>query len=559
MSDTRDPRAPYGRPWRRWMVGACLAMVAITLAIGFVYPRQATRGFLINEEYYFATLAEGIASGSGYVTYAIDTYLADEIEEFPAPEFSRPPGHALFYGGLLKFGFSEIGTGIALSIFWLVLTVVTFYLLAEALLGSSRVALLLCGIYLGTSTTLVHGTMVAPEAQFDALILIVFWCLLDPGRWRSALAGVSLYLAVATKILSLAYVPLVPAYLLWVTSSAGNAEAGDGSWAVWRRLRWRPRAAAEVLVPWFVGMLAAWVLVTNVAGLPGNAPTETVSRYSLNFIMETPDFPTVGSPGHYLEQPDAYAYIAEHPLEVAWRFARLVSRTPKVLNEVGALPLRGSLGWLLMAVFALAFTVGWPQQDPRVKSFLWFCLAAFVITLLALWGYLVRVRYLYQLYPLLLIVIAAQGRRLAPAWERFPHTSRRALTWVAVVVLVAYPSAWTLREAYGNPIAFLGRGLAIHVVDYDQLGRDVSGHVEADSVMITDFAYEIPWLVGNPTIFTPYDADDFRWVVDRWEVLGVALRKPVDPQLAAQLHDFMIAVERPGYVLWTRDTVTAGP
>ena len=552
MGEMSKLRAPGGPAWRRRIVASCLALVTVILAVGFVYPRQATRGFMVNEEYYFATLAENIASGRGYSTYAIDTFVADEIDEFPAPEFTRPPGHSVLYAGLLKLGFDDIRAGIGLSIFWMALTVAILYLLAEALLGSWRVALLVTGIYLATSTTFVHGTMTAPEAQFDALILVVFWCLVEPGRWRSLLAGACLYLAVATKMLTVPYLPLVPAYLLWMVSCPAQADADGERGALWNRLRWRPRAVAAVLVPLLVGGLGMWLVVTHVATLPGDAPGETFSRYSLNFIMETPEFPMVGGPWHYLEPPDAYEYIAAHPVEVAMRFVRLVSRTPQVLNEVGGMPLRGSLGWLLMTVFAMALTMGWPQKDPRVRRFLWLCLAAFVVTLPALWTYLVRVRYFYQLYPLLLIVIAAQCQWLAPAWEHFPRRGRLAVTWVAAIVLVAYPTAWTLREAYRHPYSFLGRGLAIHVLDYDQLGGDVSDHVAQGSVMITDFAYEIPWLAGNPTVFTPYDPDDFRWVVDRWRVLGVALRKPVAPELAAQLHDFRIARERPGYILWTR-------
>lgn len=89
-----------------------VALVTLAVALAFVYPRQWSRGFLVNEEMYFATLASNIASGEGYVTYAIDPFVADESDALPVPEFTRSPG----YSGMLALAFR---TGILTCPPWL--------------------------------------------------------------------------------------------------------------------------------------------------------------------------------------------------------------------------------------------------------------------------------------------------------------------------------------------------------------------------------------------------------------------------------------------------------
>ena len=184
-------------PTRDWLLAFAVAAVAVLLAVAFVYPRQWTRGFLVNEEMYFATLAHNLADGRGYVTNAIDVFVADEIDSFPVPEFTRPPGYAVMLAVVLRLGLGDVAAGAGLSIFWLTLTMMAFYSMARHLLGSWRTALFLCGLYLASSTTLVHATMAAPEMQFDALFLLMCWCLVNPTRWRCLVAGVFLHLGTA--------------------------------------------------------------------------------------------------------------------------------------------------------------------------------------------------------------------------------------------------------------------------------------------------------------------------------------------------------------------------
>lgn len=534
---------------------AGVIVFAVLVAVIFVYPRQWTRGFIVNDEMYFATLARNIAEGRGYVTLAIDPFIADEVEGFPVAELTRPPGFAVFYAAVMKLGPSDLTAGLGLSIFWLAVTMLALFRLSDRIFASTRTSLLICGLYLATSTTLVHATMASPEMQFDALFLLMCWALVSLTPARCLAAGIFLHLCVATKMLGAPYLLLVPGYVLWATGIESQRDRSDAPRRLWSAA-WLPaidvRNAAGHLAPLMLGAVASWLVITNVANVPGAAQAQTTKRYAYNFLMETTDFPTVGAAWAMIEPPTPLSYFSEHPGELVKRTAKLMSRTPTVLNEVGATPFRGSLAALLLVVFALAFTVGWPQPDPDIRRYLWFCAATFVVTLPAVWSYLVRVRYFFQLYPLMLIMIAAQAVRLKESWGGWKPAARRAVLVAALIALIGYPLALTLRQAYRDPYAFVGRGQAVRVLDYEVLGDDVRRHVPAGAVVVTDFAYEIPWLTGNPTIFPAIDDAESRWLIDRFDVQAVALRTYSEPRLESQLADFELRVERPGYRIWVR-------
>ena len=65
--------------------------------------------------------------------------------------------------------------------------------------------------------------------------------------------------------------------------------------------------------------------------------------------------------------------------------------------------------------------------------FLWFCVAAFVVTLPAVWAYLVRIRYFFQIYPLMLLVIGAQAARLRPTYDGLAMPARRAIVAIGAM------------------------------------------------------------------------------------------------------------------------------
>lgn len=86
------------------MPAVLLAVVGVLLALVILYPRQWTRGFLINEEWYFAQLARNLAGGRGFVSHTIFPFVADEISDIPAPEPLRRPGYPLVVAGLMRAG-----------------------------------------------------------------------------------------------------------------------------------------------------------------------------------------------------------------------------------------------------------------------------------------------------------------------------------------------------------------------------------------------------------------------------------------------------------------------
>lgn len=550
MSDAVQPRGcGPGEPdsrWGRYVLVLVLPLIAILAAMVFVYPRQWTRGFLVNEEMMFVQQARDIAAGNGYITSTIYPVFADDIESIPMPELLRPPGYQLVVAAALTLGISEYAAGLGVSIAWLAVAVATFGCLAHRLLASQRVAMLLVGIYLATSTTLVHATMAVPEMQFDALFLLACAALLRVSPSRCLAAGVALAALGATKTYGLLYAPIALAYVCWIALRPTGEPAPDAAPA--GRLL---RTAGALLI----GLAVTSLAVGTLASTPSGMVASSTSTYALNFMMETEAYPQVDAPRHDLDPLDPWEYFAARPGELVIKVLRLMSRTPAVLNVMGDPPLAGMLAAMLMVTAALALTLGWPavsinSDQPWRQRYLWFCSAAIVVTLPLLWLFLVRIRYVYQLYPLMLILIAAQARRFAPGWERLSSEARRAVAAVAVAVLIAYPLALNLRVAHRAPAAFLGRGLAVHVLDYATLADDIRDYLPDDGPLVSEFAFEIPWLSGRAAFFPPLTPEQLTWIINRWDVTGLVLRAsdeqpPVPP-------GFELRLRREGYALYGR-------
>ncbi len=538
--DTSGSRGQdHDRVWRILVV--LLPFAAIAAALVFAYPRQWTRGFLVNEEMMFVQQARDIAAGNGYVTSTIYAVFADDIDSIPMPESLRPPGYQLVVAAALTLGLNDHAAAVGSSILWLAIATAAMGYVAHRLLESYRIALLLVGIYLATSTTLVHATMATPEMQFDALFLLVCVALLRVSPGRCAATGAALAALGATKTYGLLYAPVALAYVCWLTLSPTD-ESGDNA----SRTRMLLANAGALLA----GLALTSLALGALASTPSNLVNSSTSTYAFNFMMETESFPEVDSPRQVLDPPDPWSYFAARPTELAIKVLRLMSRTPAVLNVTGDPPLAGMLTAMLMITAALAMTVGWPVARAWQDRYLWFSGVAITVTFPLLWLFLIRVRYLYQLYPLMIILIAVQLKRLAPGWNQLSTSARRAVTGVIVAVLVAYPLALTLRIAHRDPGAFLGRGLAIHVLDYATLAADIDAHLPGDGPVVSDFAFEIPWLTGRAAIFPPLAPAELTWVSDRWEVDGLVLRNS-ERQLPPPA-GFELRLERDGYTLFRR-------
>ena len=74
-----------------------VAFGALALALGslFVYPRQWTRGFLINDEAWYAEPARNLAAGRGFVTKTLYPMFAADVESLPMQEPFKQIGYPL--------------------------------------------------------------------------------------------------------------------------------------------------------------------------------------------------------------------------------------------------------------------------------------------------------------------------------------------------------------------------------------------------------------------------------------------------------------------------------
>ena len=131
------------------VVAALFSAGAFLVAFVFVYPRQWTRGLLINDEIWFASLARHLSSGNGFVSNTLYPMLALPTQEFPVSEPFKQVAYPLFSAA----AWSVTGVGhrpmILIALLAFVALIGATYLVAkEALesrsLGAVIAALVVC-------------------------------------------------------------------------------------------------------------------------------------------------------------------------------------------------------------------------------------------------------------------------------------------------------------------------------------------------------------------------------------------------------------------------------
>ena len=177
-----------------------------------------------------------------------------------------------------------------------------------------------------------------------------------------------------------------------------------------------------------------------------------------------------------------------------------------------------------------------------------------IVTLLFafLWAILFRVRYIAHVYPIMLIVIFHEARRL-----RFDliaaGTARRVVVVFVLVYGLLYPGTLALWDSYRRPQSMLGRGLPIHIVRYENVRDAVSAHVPHGGVVISELAHEIDWLTGHPTIHFPLKEDQLRTLIDRYDVQALYERPDVQRSWGVIEEEFEL-IESAAGRLWVRRT-----
>ncbi len=71
-----------------------------------------------------------------------------------------------------------------------------------------------------------------------------------------------------------------------------------------------------------------------------------------------------------------------------------------------------------------------------------------------------------------------------------------------------------------------------------------------DGPLVSDFAFEIPWLTGRAAIFPPLTSDQLTWIIDRWDIAGIVLR--ASDEQPATPPGFELRLRREGYALFRR-------
>jgi hypothetical protein len=135
------------------------------------------------------------------------------------------------------------------------------------------------------------------------------------------------------------------------------------------------------------------------------------------------------------------------------------------------------------------------------------------------WAGNFKMRYFAHLFPLMLAAAFLEFDRLVPSarnWWR--GTSPGWLGAAAIAYFLFYPPLVGLWNGYRDPYAYLGSLLAVRWADNGEVAGIVAAHVEPDAMVMTDMAHEISWYTERPTVFFPGEADQFDYLVDRYNV-----------------------------------------
>lgn len=489
---------------------ALVVLAVLVFAFVFTYPRQWSRGLLINDEMWYGHLARSVHQGEGYVTRTIYPMQAPEVDTFPAPEALKQAGYPL----LTAAAWNLTGVGhramVALALAGAALAAGLVYLLGRAVGWGRFPSLFLVGAIFLSPSVAVPLTAALPESWYLALFVATLALLLrgtTPSLVAAGLAHAALLIFKGHGIL------YVPVFLAWL------ALAGR------RRRRWS-RAGA------YAGALVAGLVVASLLLPSGSVQLfRSGGNYSLAFLIDTDRSGAEELPYYELEPPDAVDYILAHPAEYAEKYLRMVSRTKVILEGLAGPALGGVVFFLLGVSLALLLAdlarPGWilprattdlpPDVDRRVVHLLF--IAVLAVTFLFFWGVHLTARFVLHTYPLMLLLVFEVASRFGRFVRPMEPRLRATLVGLGLLYVVAYPAASSLWQSYRDPYAHLGRQLAVRFVDYREMADDVE--TLPPGPVVSDMAHEIEWHTGRPTILFPLNEDGLRVLVDKYDVVGL--------------------------------------
>lgn len=515
-------------------VALLICLATAVLALIFVWPRQWTRGLLINDEYWHAYLARNLAEGQGYVADSIAPLHAAVTPSFPAKERWKQPLYPALVSLIWRvIGDFNIRAMLAISIAFFAIGAALTYALARRLDFEKGSALAIAFLSACTTNALATHITGNPEAMYWALFTAMVLVVIRPTGRNVAAAGALGAALVLIKGHGLLYLPVLGAYCLW-------------------------QGGPKRLLQWGGGLLAA-VGIFAVAFPDGLSQLlRAGNTYSLGLLLWTDAYPGGVTPWSDLSPVDPWAYFADRPQAFAFRVLRMVSRTKNTLDAMAAPAVSGFI--LPSLVLAVAATLRslrrqWFTQESdeaRHQSLVWILILALIgITFGFFWFWRITPRYLLHVYPLLLLVVFRAARELAPGWRAIGAQARAALVVCGIIYFIGYPMAFSVWRVYREPFEFLGRMLAVRFVDYDAVQELVTQYVPQGGVVITDLNHEVAWLTRRYTVAFPLKVEDLRSLVEQYDAV-VVLEHPSIPKDWAWLRENFVLLDDQNGRFWLR-------
>ena len=520
-----------------------LTSLALAVSLAFVFPRHWNRGFLDPDEAWHADLARHVLAGDGYVSSTLFPMDAPSTEDFPVTEALKQSGLSLATAAVWwVFGESERSV-IVLMMLMFAMGVGLTQLLTYRLTRNRGVALLVAGMVLANPGVLsVMLTALPTSMVFTAFVLLLL-LVVEPTPKRVVFAGLVYVTLLLVKGYAVLYFLPVIGYLAATSRGVKMPLLFGGSVVLWV-------VAAHLALP------AGSVRLINSGG-----------NYSLALLHEWWYPPTVYA-FRDLFPPDPWTVIAEHPREFAVHYARLASRTKRILDGMSGPAIGGTL-FPLLWVAMLSLPVdrlrpGFllptlrPNAPPLLREvdILVFLSSSILVTLGFFWAFGANGIYWVHLYPIMLLLCIALIWRLLPLGGRLiPRRGRQLLAVAACIYLLVYPLALAFRQVYKDPYAYLGRGLAVRSLDYGELSDTLATWVpDRGAVVVSDVANEIAWWNGNPTVYFPLDEEQLEFLVERFDVQALYERPGSGRDWDYMREQFRLVDTRNG-LLWVRDGV----
>ena len=536
------PTGPYKRS-----IGWSLVFAFLALALGalFVYPRQWTRGFMINDEAWYAEPARNIAQGRGFSTETVYPMVARGVTSLPIDEPFKQVGYPLVVAWASRVtGTLNDRLFIVVALIGMAFTGMATWLVADALVRNRTVAGVITLATIGNPSFWSYWAAALPESLFTAFFLGGIYLLLCESAAACAGSGVLLVASMYFKGFSVLYLPLAVGFLLFAARE--------------KRVRLLTSFVSGVVATL---ALAAVFLPTATRQLSGASGSYAGSM----LLFETRGaYPAVEGPFYDISPLNPFTYIAGHPLDYAEKVARMVSRTKGVMGELGG-PGFGNVLFLVLLFVALAVAQdlfsrvrnGWTPDEERgdiartqLRSRLLLA-GLLAVNFAFFWAGNFKARYFAHLFPLLLAAAVLEFERLVPrAKEGFRRTPG-VIALVAVGYFLVYPPVAGLWGAYRDPYAFLGRMLPVRWVDYREVAKNVNANVPEHGMVMSDMAHEISWYTGRPTVFFPGNENQVTYLLDKFDVRALYLHPRVTRRWPVLLERFRLVDDRNGE-FWVR-------